>query len=124
MAQPEVNITDIITSTCVTLDQLTEAYGRYIEVRDGEVFTWSDWGADDIRRWANSLAEENRLKKQFSKNADQPVTDNQVSFLMRLLDCREIGTDPYTGPTTLEEVQALTRGEASDWIDHLKARHW
>ena len=123
MAQPEVNITDILT-TGITIDQLTEAYGRYIEVRDDEVFTWTDRGADDIRRWANRAAEENRRKQQFAKNADQPITDNQVGFLMRLLDRREIGTDPYAGPTTLEEVQALTRGEASEWIDHLKARHW
>ena len=123
MAQPEVDITDILT-TGITIDQLREAYGRYIEVRDEEVFTWTDRGADDIRRWANRAAEENQRKQQFSKNADQPVTDNQVGFLMRLLDRREIGTAPYTGPTTQEEVQALTRGEASEWIDHLKARHW
>ena len=123
MAQPEVNITDILT-TGITIDQLREAYGRYIEVRDEEVFTWTDRGADDIRRWANRAAEENRRKQKFAQNADKPVTDNQVGFLMRLLDRREIGTDPYTGPTTLEEVQALTRGEASEWIDHLKARHW
>lgn len=123
MAQPEVNITDILT-TGITIDQLTEAYGRYIEVRDEEVFTWNLRGADDIRRWAGRKAEENARKQKFAKNADQPITSNQVSFLMRLLDRREIGDAPYEGPTTLEEVQALTKGEASEWIDHLKARHW
>lgn len=53
--RPEINITDIL-ETGVTVDQLLEAHGKYIEIRDGEIFTWSRRGASNMRLWAKRTA--------------------------------------------------------------------